>query len=287
MENTEWPGEVGFFSFDGHALCYESYGEGPRLFVFTHGLLLDAALSRPLARALARRGHRVVLPELLGHGRSDAPRHASEYRIDVYGEQIFALLDALGADEAVIGGVSLGANASLHAAVRRPERVRGLVVEMPVLEWATPAAALAFVPLLLMVHYGDRPARLLNRVARSMPRPRSDVVESLLNAVSTPPEVMASILHGILVGPVAPTVDERRTIEAPALVLAHRFDLIHPFSDAENLARQLPNAGLVRAHSPLELRVRPERLTQEIDAFLRGAWGPRSLAPSQPTAEAG
>ena len=45
-----------------------------------HGLLLDANLSRKLARSLAARGNRVVLLDLLGHGRSDKPRHASPHR---------------------------------------------------------------------------------------------------------------------------------------------------------------------------------------------------------------
>ena len=65
---------------------------------------------------------------------------------------------------------------------------------------------------------------------------------------------MAAILHGVLVGPVAPTLEERSAIDAPTLVLGHRNDLIHPFDDAANLTDQLPNATLLTAASPLELR---------------------------------
>ena len=76
------------------------------------------------------------------------------------------------------------------------------------------------------------------------------------------------MLHGVLVGPVAPTQEQRRTIAVPTLVLAHRNDLIHPFDDAVGLVARMPNAVLVRARSPLELRLRPGRLTKEIVAFL-------------------
>jgi len=48
------------------------------------------------------------------------------------------LLDHLGVPQAVVGGTSLGANVALEAAVLAPERVRGLVLEMPVLENALP-----------------------------------------------------------------------------------------------------------------------------------------------------
>ena len=48
--------------------------------------------------------------------------------------QVVGLLDHLGVDEAVVAGTSLGANVTLEVAAAAPERVRGMVVEMPVLD---------------------------------------------------------------------------------------------------------------------------------------------------------
>jgi len=271
------------FMCAGDRLVYDEYGEGERLVVYLHGLLLDSELNRGIAGALAARGNRVVLLDLLGHGRSDKPEHASAYRIDTYADQVFALLDELGADEAVLGGMSLGANVSLFAASRQPMRVRGLVLEMPVLEWATPSAALLFAPLLLLVHYGRTPAQWISSFVRSLPGTPSASINSLLHAAASSPEVVAAILHGILVGPVAPTQEEREGIDVPALVLAHRNDLIHPFDDAVNLAAQLPRARLVRARSPIELRLRPDRLTDVIATFVEEVWArSRSGGMSEP-----
>ena len=265
----------GTFTYNGHQLAYDVYGSGRRLLVYMHGLLLDSDLNRGIAEALAQRGNRVLLLDLLGHGRSDRPTHASEYRIDSYAGQVFALLDELEAPEAVLGGLSLGANVSLFAATQQPERVRGLVLEMPVLEWAVPTAALAFVPMLLAAHYGRSLMRVVSGGFRRLPRTPYGPLNSLLHAASLPPEVMAAILHGVLVGPVAPTLDQRSEIAAPTLVLAHANDLIHPFDDAVNLAEQMPKASLVRARSPLELRLRPDRLTDVIANFLVDTWRKR------------
>ncbi len=260
------------FVHRGDTLVFDTYGEGEQLLVYMHGRLLDAELNRGIAAALAEQGNGVVLIDLLGHGRSDKPIHASEYRIDSYATQVFALLDELGAERAVLGGLSLGANVSLFAASQQPDRVRALVLEMPVLEWAVPAAALAFVPILLAAHYARPVLHVTSNAVRRVPPTRFGPLNSGLHAASLAPEVLAAVMHAVLVGPVAPTQEQRSQITAPALILAHRHDLLHPFNDADRLARRLPNAELVRARSPFELRLRPQRLTDRVVQFLRNVW---------------
>ena len=261
-----------YFVHGGRRLAYEVHGGGDELVVYLHGLLLDANLNRAIAHALAERGNRVVLLDLLGHGKSDKPAHASAYRMDVYVDEVMALLDHLGAAEAVLGGLSLGANVSLLAATRHPDRVRGLVLEMPVMEWATPGVAMTFVPLVLAVHYSARPTGWVTSLVRRLPRTGRGPLDSFMNAASLPPDVIAAILHGVLLGPVCPTLEERRAITAPTLILAHKRDYIHPFNDAVNLSKQVPGSRLVRAHSPFELRLRPERLTFEVADFVDQVW---------------
>jgi len=273
------------FSDDGHQLVYDLYGSSAApLVVYLHGLLLDAELNRGIAQALAEQGYRVALLDLLGHGRSDKPTHASTYRIDSYADQVIALLDHLGVEKAVLGGISLGANVSLFAAAHYPKRVQALVLEMPVLERAVPAAAMVFVPMVLAAHYGRWVFNVTSGLVSRAPRTRFGPLNSVLNALSLPPDSTSAVLHGVLVGPVAPTQEQRHTIAVPTLVLAHRNDLIHPFDDAVGLVARMPNAALVRARSPLELRLRPGRLTKEIVAFLSDVEPASTRRPSDQSA---
>jgi len=275
------PYEVGELESEGLRLYYEVHGAGPRLLVFTHGVLLDSRMNRRLAADLAERGFKVALLDLPGHGRSDKPRHASAHRMDSYARHVVKLIETLGAEQAAVGGVSLGANVSLQAAVIAPERVRALVVEMPVLEWAVPGAAMVFLPLLLGVHYASPVVRQVARMARHIPETGIGSLDAALATLRYEPEEAAAVLHGMLVGPITPTYEQRHAITAPTLVVGHKIDFIHPFTDADHLTRQLPKARLLEAHSIMELRTAPARLTEQIADFLADAFGPWGLRRSR------
>jgi pimeloyl-ACP methyl ester carboxylesterase len=263
------------FSHDGHRLAYTVHGEGPRTCVLLHGLLLSQKMHLPLARELAARGNRVVTLDLLGHGRSDRPRDMTQYSMTFFGEQVIGLLDHLEADEAVVAGTSLGANVALEAAALAPERVRGMVVEMPVLDNALLGCAIAFTPLMVALTFGEPVARLLGAAARAIPTGSIWAADVLLDLVRQDPAPSAAVLQGLFFGRVAPHKSVRRTLQAPALVIGHQRDPVHPFSDAGALVDELPNARLVQADSIVELRVSPERLTGEIAGFLDECWKPR------------
>jgi hypothetical protein len=47
---------------------------------------------------------------------------------------------------------------------------------------------------------------------------------------------------------------------------------VHPFSDADMLAAELPNGRLIDANSIIELRLRPARLTHKIADFVDECW---------------
>jgi hypothetical protein len=80
------------------------------------------------------------------------------------------------------------------------------------------------------------------------------------------------VLQGILFGRTAPESTVRRTLTPPALVIGHPRDPVHPFSDADMLAHELPNGHLIDADSLFELRLRPERLTARIAEFIGECW---------------
>jgi pimeloyl-ACP methyl ester carboxylesterase len=270
------------FRHDGHRLAYTIHGDGPRTCVLVHGLLLSQKMHGPLARALAARGNRVITLDLLGHGESDRPCDMALYSMSFFGEQMIALLDHLEVDEAVLGGTSLGANATLEAAVHAPERVRGMIVEMPVLDNALLASAVAFTPLMVALTFGEPVMHALARAARHIPTSRGPwLADVALDWIRQDPAPSAAVLHGLFFGRTAPHRNIRRQIKAPALVIGHHRDPVHPFSDSGALVKELPNARLVEASSILELRLTPERLTAEIGDFLDECWKPRRRGASR------
>ena len=263
---------TGDFVHDGHRLVYYEYGSGPRPFLLLPGLLLPQTMHRPLAQSLAERGNRVITLDLLGHGQADRPRDMWRYSMPQFGEQAVALLDHLEIDEAVVGGTSLGANVTLEAAVRAPERMRGLVIEMPVLDNALLGCALAFTPLLVTLTFGEPFARLFSRVAGRVPRGLAHLTDVGLDWVSQDPAPSAAVLQGLFFGRVAPPRSERSRIETRSLVIGHGRDPVHPFSDSDMLVRELRNGRLIEANSILEMRLAPARLTGEIARFLDECW---------------
>src|SRR6185503_7827090 len=158
------------FIHAGQRLAYNEYGEGRRTIVLLPGLLLPSRMHEPLAQDLAHRGNRVVTLDLLGHGESDMPRDMWRYSIPIFGREVVALLDHLEVDEAVVGGTSLGANTTLEVASLAPSRVRGMVIEMPVLDNALLACAIAFTPLLIALTFGEPITGRAAAVLRQVPR---------------------------------------------------------------------------------------------------------------------
>ena len=267
----------GRFEHGGRELAYSSYGDGRRVVVLLHGLLFSRYMHDALARALAERGHRVLTLDLLGHGESDRPPDMWRYSMTEFGREVVALLDHLEIDEAAVMGTSLGANTTLEVASLAPERLRGMVIEMPVLDHALLGCAVAFTPLMLGLTLGAPVARMVARAARLVPARRLPwQVDMLLDWVRQDPEPSAAVIQGLFFGRTAPHRDERRTFQAPTLVIGHQFDIVHPFSDAGMLAEELPNGRLLQANSIVELRLAPKRLTDEIAAFLDECWKPRA-----------
>lgn len=254
-------------------LEYTVYGSGDSWVVLLPGLLMPRRMHDHLARSLASAGAHVVTLDLLGHGRSDKPDDPLVYSVTSFAEQVVALLDHLGAGQAVVGGTSLGANVALEVATIAPERVRGLLVEMPVLDNALEVAIAAFAPLLMTARFLPLAVTGVRWVTKSVPRGVVPWWVGIgLDTLDQRPGPMAAYVHGLFFGHAAPSVRDRMRIQAPALVVGHPRDPLHPASDAEQLAEQLPNATFERARSILEWRISPERLNLVAARFVLDCW---------------
>lgn len=105
-------------------------GEGP-LIILCHGFPECWYSWRHQLPALARAGFRAVAPDLRGYGRSDRPAEVEKYTVLHNIGDIVGLVDALGAQRAMIAGHDIGATIAWQAALLRPDIFRAVIALSP------------------------------------------------------------------------------------------------------------------------------------------------------------
>ncbi len=263
----------------GGRMRYLVGGSGPPL-VLVHGLGGSAANWCELAPLLAPR-HRLVIPDLPGHGGSEALNAVSG--LQPYADRVVGVMEHEGIARAPVVGHSLGGLVVLRLALRRPEAVSAVVL--------AGAAGLSvggvWLRNVLTAATIVRPGRLAGRhrslVARS-PRLRRLVFGFV--SVADPVGLTDAAVEGFLSGQVLHTDigsawralredDPRLELErlrCPALVLWGAEDVQLPLDDAFEYARRL-RAPLrtIAACGHLLIGERPEPCADAIDAFLASA----------------
>src|SRR5216684_6212644 len=111
---------------DGIEIYYEVHGSGPPL-LLTHGYSSTSAMWQGQIEALSKH-HKLLLGDMRGHGQSDYPDDPRAYSEALTVADMTALLDRVGAERAIVGGLSLGGYMSLAFYRAHPERVRALLI---------------------------------------------------------------------------------------------------------------------------------------------------------------
>jgi pimeloyl-ACP methyl ester carboxylesterase len=113
---------------DGVRLAYRELGEG-RPLILIHGYLSTATtmVSAGIAGRMAGRGHRVIMPDLRGHGDSDRPHHAAAWPPDVLADDGLALIEQFGVTGYDLGGYSLGGRTVIRILARGATPGRAIV----------------------------------------------------------------------------------------------------------------------------------------------------------------
>jgi len=111
-------------SADGTPIAYEVHGSGEPTLILVHGWSCDARYWREQLAHFAAR-HRVVTVDLAGHGHSGVGRQ--DYTMEAFGEDVRAVADAVGGDQLILVGHSMGGLVVAEAARLLPGRVLGLI----------------------------------------------------------------------------------------------------------------------------------------------------------------
>jgi pimeloyl-ACP methyl ester carboxylesterase len=116
-----------FATVNGIRLHYVEAGQGP-LVVLLHGYPFLWYLWRHQIEALAAAGYRVVAVDQRGYGQTDCPPDVAAYDLTHLVGDVVGLINALGADSAVLVGQDWGSPVVYNAALMRPDLVRGVVM---------------------------------------------------------------------------------------------------------------------------------------------------------------
>jgi 3-oxoadipate enol-lactonase len=116
---------MAYADINGQRIRYEDSGGDGQPIVLSHGFLMDREMFAPQVAALAPE-FRVITWDQRGFGQTESDGQPFTYWDSA--QDCFALLDHLGIDRAVLGGMSQGGFLSLRAALTEPERVRALVL---------------------------------------------------------------------------------------------------------------------------------------------------------------
>ncbi|GII61123.1 alpha/beta hydrolase [Sphaerisporangium krabiense] len=265
---------------NGVTIAYDDAGAGEPL-VLVHGHPFDRSMWAPQIAALAGPARRVVVPDLRGYGESGVVPGTTP--LGAFARDIAALLDHLGLDRAVIGGLSMGGQIVMEFYRLFPERVRGLLLADTFAGADTAEGRRARrgqAERLLREGMGPYAEEVLTKmIAPYNVAARPEVAAHVLGMMrAAPPAGAAAALRGRAERPCYG--DLLGTVTVPTLVVVGRDDEFTPVSDAEYMRDRVPGAALVviegAAHLPnLE---RPRRFNQALRGLLSAVEDAAALA---------
>jgi len=253
---------------NGQRLYYEDSGGSGMALVLAHGLLMDHEMFAAQVAALSG-DCRVVTWDERGHGLTETT--ADDFSYWDSADDLRGLLDALGIERAVVGGMSQGGFLALRFALAHPERVIGLVLidtqaglededklpqyEMMVDVWVADGPSDMIADTVAAIIIGNERPESAAWIAKWKARPTSQVRQTFQ------PLVTRDDITGRL-----------GEIAAPALVVHGTEDVAIDAARAEALAAGLPGAGpivWVPGAGHASNLTHPEPVNAAIAGFLR------------------
>lgn len=228
---------------NGHATRYLEAGKG-RPLVLLHAFPLSADMWRSQLDRVPD-GWRFIAPDLYGFGSGTTEDGALS--VDDYARDIVGLMNTLGIDTAVIGGLSMGGYVTFALFRQAPERFDGVILADTKAQADTPdgrAGRRAMSETLRTNGLSAVVDGLLPKlVGETTRRQRPQVLDDARRLMeANRPAAIDAALHALMTRPDS-TADLGR-ITCPALVIVGQEDLVTPAADAELLAHSIPRAEL-------------------------------------------
>jgi pimeloyl-ACP methyl ester carboxylesterase len=249
-------------------LAYEERGSGPVL-LFVHGFPFDRTMWIAQLAGLAKMRTAVAV-DLRGHGLSDI-MSGSDFSMDLFADDIAKTLDAIGAEQADLAGLSMGGYVLFSFWRRHPDRVRSLILIDTKAEADTDEGKAGREKTAeLVAEKGMQPLyeTLGPKVVGSSPSVEvQDKIKGMF--LNTAPEVAAA--DSLAMRDRADSTGDLASIKVPVLWMHGEEDTLMPLEGARASAEKLSDATFVTipkgGHvSPME---NPEAVNAAITNFLR------------------
>ncbi|MBI4544578.1 MAG: alpha/beta fold hydrolase [Gemmatimonadetes bacterium] len=231
---------------NGIRMHWQEAGRGEPV-LLVHGFPFDSSLWEPQLERLPRRW-RWLAPDLRGFGRTEGGVGGGPYGMELFAEDLAALLEELGVTRAVVCGVSMGGYIAMAMVRSYPERVRALVLcdtkagaeteqgkkgRAELAERVLAEGSSALVAGLL-------PRLLAERTRREQP----ELVQWLSGVMeSVSPQTAARGLAGMAAR--ADSTELLSRIAVPTLVLVGAEDVISGVAEAEGMAGGIPDGRIM------------------------------------------
>jgi pimeloyl-ACP methyl ester carboxylesterase len=234
-----------FFQHDGIQFHFRDEGAGVPFF-FQHGLGAD--LTQPFSLCQPPPGIRLIGFDSRAHGQTNPVGPEEKISLSGFADDLRNLMDHLRIKQAIVGGISMGAAITLNFALRNPTRVLGLVQSRPAwLDAPNPWNVTMFSLISRLVReHGRIKGKVMflesPEYAETLAK-WPDVANSLASQFDNPMVEETAFKFERIIRD-APCRDRAdwTTIKVPALVLANRFDPIHPFEYGIEMQRLIPGA---------------------------------------------
>ncbi|MFK7985875.1 MAG: alpha/beta fold hydrolase [Sandaracinaceae bacterium] len=272
---------------DGTRLFWGVSGEGPAV-VLNDGIGCDGFAWKYLQPHLAL-NHQVIHWHYRAHGRSGLPVDAARIDLAAHARDLLAVMDAVGVDEALLVGHSMGTQVSLETYRLAPERVRGLVLVCGSYGKVTATfrgsdMLKQVLPALLetverrkgiaRALWGRIPARLAFRIAKmskevdALAIREEDFRPYMEHVAAMEPQIFLAMLRHAGEHTAEDILDQ---IQTPTLVVAAERDTFTPPMLARHMADVIPQAELLELQgashaAPIE---QPVAIQLRVDRFLR------------------
>lgn len=256
-------------------IAYDDHGAGlPMLFL--HAFPLNRSMWENQIKALLSENHfRLVAPDWRGFGESDITAEVST--MEMFADDLAALMDALGIDAAILSGLSMGGYVAFAFLRKYPQRVSGLILAdtRPGADSAEARANRENVAMLAETQGTGAIADMqVPRLISDYTRQHSPSVELRIRQMidGATSQGIAAASRGMALR--ADSNDLLSTIACPALVLVGEYDVLTPPELAQEYAANIPGAQLVVIPGAGHLAnlEQPQAFLQAMNGFLRASF---------------